>query len=409
VRRLLARVEELEDGGVKAIPRDLYNELTGEFKSSGRAMKAYKRGTDYWRALVLTARPAWMVNNLLGNVMLLAVAHPVQGAKAFAKGRGELGKIVSTPELGFGFSETNVAQLLDESRGIGKLNRKVGDINTKLADEPFRTGAMVANVEPSAKLLAASRGSDDINAAATELMANPEFRNVMLDRSLNQMIDFTSSNTGFDNLARTAMPFYGWMSGMTKRGGRLVADEPWKAAAIGAIGKEGARQNEATFGALPSYLKGVINLGKREDGTQRVMTTMGVNPFATPYDVARLMQGTASEGGENLGGQLNPFIRAGVEALTGENMFYKYPIEGGLVERYARSLSGNLPQWNTGRKIAQDQGWVDVDKSKTLYAPSTQDALLSYLGLPIRGLNIPVANARAKEEQVKRGMVQKYG
>lgn len=89
-----------------AVPKAAANELRGQFAKTHPAVRIlWDKPADYWRFLVLAARPAWLVNNVVGNTAFSLLSGTSPSAYLKALQRKYLAAI---PEdaLGSGFTQT---------------------------------------------------------------------------------------------------------------------------------------------------------------------------------------------------------------------------------------------------------------------------------------------------------------
>lgn len=396
------------DGMVPVIPTAYYNELVGEFKKASNVVRILiDNPTRVWRALTLNLRPAWIVNNFVGQMFLLAVAHGVRGIKNYVMQFGRKGKLVDelAPELSdFGWAHEMLQDTAGlggnkATRGIKRLSDAMGRLNQRLTDDHTRKASFLSTMDPHIKRLQKSDPSLSYEAAAKKLWENEDFADEVTNQVLSDMVDFGDLSDFERRYIKRAIPFYAWISGITKRTARLVADEPWKAAIAYRLSQQGAQNLEDQYGELPKFLKGMVGVGD-----DKVLMTQGLNPFMTPADVSGMLSGAflpgRQDGPQNPLAQLNPIMKAPLEALTNRDFFYGREIDREGEQSFARRIfeqGGNsiaqkrvLDEFLQQRQM--DNGGLEYDP---LFTPSTRNALASYFGVPIRTLDIQAANSRA--------------
>jgi hypothetical protein len=175
--------------------------------------------------------------------------------------------------------------------------------------------------------------------------------------------------------------------------GKLALHYPGRINLLHSIAQAYTQDNQQ----LPSWLKGAIPIGDEKNGVQTMLTTQGINPYQTVTQLAQ----------ENPAGVLNPIAGAGIIGVTGVDPFNGATYYGpgasnqfGPIADARRSLGaffGGLSPVTTAEKVAGST-------PSTLYQPKTyghlgpvpiNDALLAYLGLPIRHVRKKTAAADA--------------
>jgi hypothetical protein len=393
---------------VPVVPVKFYSEVAGEFqRASNFVRKWIDAPTRVWRSLTLNLRPAWIVNNFVGQMLLLAVAHGARGVKAYVEQFGRKGKVVDelVPELtDFSWAHESLADLAGMggnvvTRGMRRVSDFLGNLNAKLTDDHTRKAAWIAEMKPHVASYRKAHPGTSWGDAARALWNNEQFADTVTERVLADMIDFSDLSNFERSVVKRAIPFYAWMKGISRRTARLVADEPVKAAIGANIGQQGLNAVEERYGDLPRFLQGMVGLKG-----DTALVTQGLNPFMTPADLTGMMSGAVlpgrQQGAQNPLAQFNPLLKAPLEALANRDFFYGGEVdpkgEMSFVQRLAKQ-GGNsfaqkrlLDEWLQQRK-AQREG-LDYDP---LFEPSFRNALASYFGVPLRTLDVNAARARA--------------
>lgn len=378
------------DAGEWAMPKAYHKQLTQELRRADNFLTRFiDTPTAVFRAAVLNLRPAWIANNFVGQMMLLlygqGVYHGVREymeevvrtSKAGAGRESAVGTVLReragalTGEGGMGreFAETGTAlskatgtkwlvdwpgvkrtrdaagkpegslaahaaalSLKSVPSGLKGLSDWMGRVNTLLTDDIPRRAAFMSEIRPV--LARIQKGTDLSTEDALRLaLADDEITARLIDKTMGDLIDFSRMNPTEREVVRRLLPFYGWMKGITLRTGRMIRDEPFKAAASYQLGKQYSAGAEERFGGpVPDYLKGALKLGEDENGKPRVLPTGGLNIFQTPADIAGMvMNPLGGEGGLPSGGQnplssLNPVIKAPLEVAIGKDLFYGGPL-----------------------------------------------------------------------------------
>ena len=213
-----------------------------------------------------------------------------------------------------------------------------------------------------------------------------------VDRSLG---NYTRLNSTERNVLRTAIPFYSWYRAILTSTVHLATDNPLRAYALYQLGKIGNDwlndQLKAKGESLPTYLAGAIGLGHGPNGTERYLTTAGLNPWST---LEQIVQGSNTDVSQ-LG--LSPFIMGLGQEYAKETRY------GGTANPF--SIVGNT-LWNTLTGLPTAQV-IDPTGPSALYPnrgtggflKSRETAFEAWMGAPIKEVDPSVATARAQAGQ----------
>jgi hypothetical protein len=288
-----------------------------------------RKATQPWRTLVLPLRPAWYVNNVLGNV-IMATASGVglsDWAEAWRGYRGgklpTQGRLESTfgvPGVAGGLAQdmaTDVGSLVPDSvRGQVRANGLVRGGAKAAATTVHRLGRANEVVDNMARVAAYISGKKRGLSEADALIF-----------AQKALVDYGDMSPFERAYVRTAVPFYAWQKGILKLAARQAWDHP---AAVGIMLRLGDLNRELQkdkYGAeLPG---GYANMVSTPFGN---MNLSPINPFG---DAAALLtpQGIASS--------LNPYVEAGAREALGAPQF-------GIADHYRESDIGSAePMPNT--------------------------------------------------------------
>lgn len=438
------KIDDLADGDVLALPRYAYNKVhrhmqnTSDLALRFPTLRHYDNATKVWRAAVLNARPAWMVNNVIGSLVLLGLSHGPRGLYEAARStkvgrrkgivpvglqpskRGDLVKEYAPDMEIAGFAEAQARHIFGAIQPGTKLHKivtspksaaeKMGAINTAL-ESPARRGAWLAEAGKAARIIQrnAKKQGNPItkDEAMAAVLADQRTMDAITETALRDMIDFRSLGDEGRQIWRRAFPFIGWMTGISRRALEIFLEQPTKARALAALSQYGLEENqEGVLGDMPSFLRGAIDAGKGSDDRHRkILTTQGWNPFSTVGDIAGQIEATLGGkrtfGGENTLSQLNPLLRAPIEAYANRDLFYGSPLHyddgGTFLGDYVSRLAGGTPQAAALKKWRQAGS---PDASQRLFTPSRSDIIANYLGLPRKDVNVGVARRRRREERL---------
>jgi hypothetical protein len=394
---------------VNAVPEKFYRELVGEFeKSSAFVRVMIDKPTRVWRALVLNLKPSWLVNNYVGQMFLLAFAHGARGMKAYFQQFGAKGKVMDelAPELSdFSWARETLDDLAgNDGRVVGALKwlpERMGRLNQKLTDDHTRNAAFLATIEPHVKKYQKAHPGTSFEDAARALWENEDFADMVTQRVLDDMIDFTDMSDFERRAIKRAIPFYSWLRGISKRQARMLTDEPWKANVGAHIGQLGAEQVEERYGNVPLFMRSMIPTRYGD------LVTAASNPFQTPADLlamgASVFTSDRVATAQNPLSQLGPVPKPFLEALANKDFFSGRDVDSkfddedmSYAQRYGQQVKNLIPQlgvWNEYQQAKDaEQGGLEYEP---LFDPNVRDKILAYLGLNLRHVNLDAAHERA--------------
>src|SRR6266540_2940216 len=335
------------------VPKNLVDQVAGEFKRSSLAMRyLLEKPTNVWRSLVLGARVGFLVNNVVGNNLLYALrfAGPA-GLRAYlnavkaTKGADAVRALLHTKGTPPGITRQFMEEFFPEQTQHGTFigtqvgGDKAGTVSRVLSlglqkfDRDIEVGLRRAAVEaglrktPRVKKLlrqmpretrsfeAAARKAIDEDPALARQVSN------QVNDALGNYLDLSSFER---NAARQFFPFYAWFRAITLITLKMPLEVPGRTLALAKIGEIGTEMTAQTMGELPSYLRDVIPLGGPEGDRQKVLATRFSNPFTTVEQIGQagraVLTGRTGEAGRRVGPMFNPFIQAAIEQGTGTSL-----------------------------------------------------------------------------------------
>lgn len=383
-----------EIGGYRlAIPKALADRVAGEFTKSSAALDLFlKRPTSVWRALVLNLRPAWLVNNLVGNHLLYAVkfAGPA-GLRSYAHAVRDAGKETSAFRelVNEHFPEQVEGTFIDTQRPTGARKlQNVASAGLAPLDRGAEATLRRAGVE------AALRKHPEVRAAYQDMPAQTRSfeaaaqraldTNPHLAREVSQTVNAALGNyldlSPFERgVLRTIAPFYAWYRAITLVTLKMALDTPGRAnmlAKLGAIGSE--QVNELLGDQIPDYLRGFIPFGPAgKDGRVQGLNTGPVNPFGTLPSLSNDLSGT-----------VNPLAATAARALLGGSKFDPVSATGfgKNLSRGGADIGLALPQVRLFEALTGHL-YQGTPQNPTLYERDRLSELLAYLGAPVKRLS----------------------
>jgi hypothetical protein len=410
-RELASRIMDATDGDMW-VPRQLHKRLLAELNPSPR-IPLLDSSTGLWRTFTVSAlRPAFLVNNIVGQTAMLLVAHsPYKMIKTrfafrdkYARGAAVEGArgLTGTGQVGALANQT--AELLSSSnhwtnRASGWALNKAGSANEKLSrvgqmitDDPFRRIAFMNEIRKPAEALLKERLKSDpsytFGKAVTELLDDPKVLDRVERKVLDDLVDFEDLSPGEREVVRRFMsPFWSWIKGSSRMTSLYIAENPARASVYSRLGQYGYDQNIKDFGGkVPDFLGGVIPIGKSGG-----LVTTGVNPFTAPSDLVQqvLYLGGAADDGGDSGPQnplsaMPPLPKALIGAFTAKDPFTGQQISGTPLERAYSQYVRSFPQAQIYERRKQAG---ERPASSFLFRPTRLAEYGKYLGLPYRSVN----------------------
>lgn len=407
------------DQGVHAVPDKIYRSLFAELRKDDKVLKnLVDRPNDVFRFFTLSTRPAWWANGMVSNALLLYASHnPIAATKALLESLSTRKKSLvdqNVPEvLTAGFHRLEADDLLRREHSANSkvdaalkpfraVSRKSGQINSTIADDPFRRAAGLAFIRKETrkaqKEFAKNGHKITRQEAASVLLKDEAFRGRVADHVFRSMINFGQLSALESEWARRLIAFYPWLKGAVKRSGRLVLDEPTTALILAEIGEAGNEFLREEVGELPSYARGIPVGGEGDEAN--IVTTASWNPFVTAIDVMEmgrgLVTGNARAGASHPFANISPVFKAFYEAGSGKEVFSgrtvdedESPLET-LFKRYYGSLA-------TPNAV---QDFINPDRVPSkLYDRTRGTVGGAFFGLPWKNVDLSVAATRAKQEE----------
>lgn len=342
--------DDLESNGTIWVPTGAVKKMFPEIiRNENLAGKLYSNVTRMWRDWTLGLRPQWMINNMVGNLTLLAMEHGLwtslrslyvaykdsdlkevidreapsviesslyreaTAGDAFRNSRHAIDAIEDEdfkrflkeqdPNDSIGATKAKLS-FIKNSR-LGKLaSGQAGmSFNARWIDDPARRAALFANMAPhidKMKRAMEKQGAKISNAdAMAELLKDPSMKDFAIQKTLKDMIDYSDLTPFERQWVRGVFPFYAWLRGMTRRTGQMFGDNPERLALLNQIA-ERANENPDYGEEYPEWMRRFIRLkddswlagkirGEDREGGSAALDFGAMNIFQTPADIATLV------------------------------------------------------------------------------------------------------------------------
>jgi hypothetical protein len=448
------------------VPEIFVRKVRTDFKRANAVVRwIIDKPLVVWKTLVLGLRPAFLVNNVVGQHLLYLLHNPLNWrdyvdalkptrraelARAIPGllGHGTsdlLGHDQAAADAGYAFSrrgQLKGGSILhgEEGRGtagivgqaayrsvsypariVSGIRNSTYKLNLELADNTPRAALATRYLREEKRAL---RAIEIANGAVESAVKGKSLEQVAAElsetkkleilRKVNSAVgDFNALRGSAGRTLRRIVPFAAWMKVVLEITRDLAVDHPEKLALVNNL-ELAARQNPGVVPQLPlpSWLQGsIIAAGfSGNRGEQPVLTTQALNPFQTPLamfeQAGSLFRGGVPSGTENPLSSLGPAANA-IDLAQGIDPFLggSYTGPGANQSPLVRASAGtffSLPQ----ARLAQAWGLLPYYKppasyhdrySDTPIGRVPEDALLRFLGLPIRRVDRAKAAQYAAE------------
>lgn len=417
----------------------------------------YRSPTTIWKTIMLGYAPRFFMNNAVGNMTLYLLSQgggsalrglndayrQVYREDKLAKDLDALDRLQSFDYIQNHFADqlagileahdmqdmfvrearskqglppAKIDKLADRLRGT-KWN--LFGVTHKYADLFIRRAAINAKTRQIPEVMAEARRLTEAgvpvekafnDAAEAYYRANRQVRDEVSQATFDIMGDYVSLGPT-ERIIREFVPFYSWDRHILRTTKMLARDRPVLTDFLAHWGMVSTDETkEMLGGALPDFLQGVIPMWD-SGGRQAVLSTHGLNPFATVPEVLDAAWAFALPGGKpigsNLGSQINPLLQGGIEALTGTSLLTGEPKRQdgnfGFVTGSLSNILANFPEVTIARRFFEGQPQPKDPTKPFLYSKSQAEALGAYMGIPIKWLDIKRAQDLYKQQITMEG------
>lgn len=351
--------------------------LVGLTSGAGKHLfAAIDNVNDITKAVTLYTRPATVAPNILSGIGLNLIQQgmfaPINIARSFLlnKKLGSYEKMLVDEYMG----EGRAGALRPSVETVGRrLVAKGAEFYGKIQDAPFRRASFLHEAR-----VAGFKTNKQLRELLTS-DANKDTLYAVVERANKAIIDYSELNRFERDFLRRIFYFYPWISGATRYSGRFVRENPIQAGVASQLGQYGAEQEKSLYGELPSWARGLVQVGER-GGFPLTVTTQNILPFTTASDVADVLAGGVvggTRGPEVLAGQFSPVVSSLISTLTGRSdLGAPLPSDRGVIEQFIRQVYEGTPQYQTVKKL------IEGTEGK-VYPASSSDLIRAYLASTI--------------------------
>lgn len=396
----------------------------------------YNKPTRFWKYMVLAARPAYFVNNAVGNTAMYGMAMGGEGAvrglvdawrqvhgeaktaRAMQGAERELRKMHGDWQdhwyLGLhkGISQDVMEQTF-QIKGKNLPDRVVKTVNVagnglypvthKWTDVFLRRAGINALLRKNPEVQKLMEQGWDFNDAAEVVSRDPAVRSAVQQRLEDALGEYHYLNKT-ERQIRQLVPFYTWDRAILRHGVKLTLGKPGRVSAASKVGELGSDVTKAALGEIPEWLQGAVPLdyfgigGEAEGKRETILSTYGLNPYgsiAELADTAKALTAGDVRAGEHISGQINPLATKAIEHITGQSLLSGAKIDrgrGGLIPDVIERSTTDLPQLKLISTLLN--GAPEPKRNKRtgkrtpfLFEKDFEEKLGQFLGLPVRQMD----------------------
>ena len=251
-------------------------------------------------------------------------------------------------------------------------------------------------------------GKGDFDRKILQAMSKDERQQLLdlVDRGLGNFNTLTPVERRF---MRRIFPFYAWFKVITAVSKDLLIDSPLRVNIV--YNLEKMVQNNPDLvpaGMMPSWLAGAISTGRPKHGQQQLISTVGLNPFATISQLGRAGKSVVGQGGNptEAASEFGPALGVadlfqGIDPFTGQGYTGPGDKESPIVRAILGTLS-SLPETQLLQSYGIAPGLFGHGRDPQSYAPERfgpgiNQTLAGFLGLPIKQARLKKLHGYAKE------------
>jgi hypothetical protein len=263
------------------------------------AATTLREATALVKAGAIYLRPAYLPNNWAGNAFMNAahqgVLAPANLAKSFVLDKHLGPRYLKVIDKGMG---ENAASILRDPRAGGYVQSITDPIVRSMgaaADMPFRRAAWLHEARRAGySKLSDVRELMDRAASGTDQGAYREMADISR-KAQEEIVKFGQMSDTERKIIQHIVFVYSWIRGATRYAARFPLQHPIQSAVYQHLAKDvGNPYVTKNLGGVPSFMHGVVPVGRDKNGNPILINPFALNPL-----------GTAVQAGQALGGTLN--------------------------------------------------------------------------------------------------------
>lgn len=247
------------------------------------------------RAGAIYLRPAYLPNNWAGNTFMNVVHQGVLAPVNLAK------SLVLDKNIGVRYTRAmdkamgaNPATVVTSGKGRGyvaSLTQPAAHIMGAAADQPFRRAAFLhearragfSKLSEVKNLFDKAAGGDEASLRQIAEISR---------KGQEEIVKFGHMNDAERSLIRNMVFVYSWMRGAGRYAMRFPLQHPIQTNIFNAASGPGNQYTQSIMGGVPSFMSGVVPIGRGKDGNPIVINPFSLNPLGTGLQLLRAAAGT---------------------------------------------------------------------------------------------------------------------
>lgn len=387
------------------------------------AMKAFKsmhshiletQGTEQAARFLTAAHPDLVaepnveaISRVFGPKAAAAVKRPPNWVDKFFK--NEIG---NTYGHALGMSEGGSGV---KGRASAAVKSGLYPLVHRVADQPVRVASLYNFVRrsPEVRQYLKTHPGVSIDEAASRVLETNV--NSIRERAVQHVRSVAGdyvTRGPIENLVQSIVPFYLWDKHIVQHIGAMASEQPGRLALTQQVSRMGNDEVQKYLGQLPDYLGNVLPLemlGIKGHGDRvPIMTTQGLNPYASIGDIAQTLAafttGEGSNQGEDAASNLSPLITGLVEQISGHRIGSDAAAQthGGVIPGVVANTVSQLGYAQLIQRLLGGGSDVTSKGTPTLYQHSPDESLTSLIGIPLRHLSKTTAAGLASKQKGKK-------
>lgn len=328
-------------------------------------------------------------------------------------------------ELGSTFG--NVLTDGEKSRESKIIQQGLYPIVHRVADRPVRVAALYHFMRsaPEVKGFLKTHPGVKLDEAISKVLdKNPNALRERAEAHVRSIAGDYSTLSPRERVMQNFVPFYLWDKHIVKHVANMANERPGALDALARTGDQGTVEGKKMLGDVPGFMQGALPLsmlGIHADskGRKGLLMTTGLNPYHTVADLAQALTAAVTRhdatSGADAASNLSPLITGIVEQLSGHKIGTQAPAQshGGVIPSVLANTAlgttygGLIQKALGGGKFTPKPGTRTSshpfgNPQPTLYDHSTDSAVSSLFGLPIREANLTRAKQMSDQETGKK-------
>jgi hypothetical protein len=349
------------------------------------------------------------IERVFGKKAVEAVKRPPNWIDKFFK--NEIG---NTYGHALGMAESGAGAGV-KGKAAGAVRSGVYPFVHRVADQPVRVASLYNFVRRAPEVRSYLKTHPGVSVDEAAMRVLEKDVNSIRERAVQHVRSIAGdyvTRGPFEKLVQSIIPFYLWDKHIFQHVGAMAAEQPGRLALTQQVSHLGNDEIQKFLGQLPDYLANVLPLEMLgihgSGGRVPVMTTQGLNPYASIGDIAQTIAafttGEGNQQGEAAASDLSPLLTGLAEQITGNRIGSEAPVDrhGGVIPSVVANTANQLGYAQLIQRLLNGGSSVTSKGTPTLYKHSADESLTSLFGIPLRHLSKTTAAGLAAKQGKKR-------